>query len=561
MIQKILVIDDEISSRSIFSSILNKAGHRIIEAASLTEALACIDNERFDLILCDIFLGGENGIELLEYVKKEQPTCPVIMVTGSPTLHSATKAVRLGAYDYLTKPVHGVDLLRISERALKFKHLVEQQQETKANLEAIFRSVKDAIVTVDSKLNVLAINEAAFRLCGYPEDILGKSLKSDQPCQKKCFALIQKTLAEQKTMTADHVHCNYSSRKEQVVSLTCSPLYDAQNVCYGAVLVARDNTRLHTLEKNLKQLSRFHRIVGSSPQMQAIYSLIERLAETPTTVLVTGESGTGKELIAEALHQASRREGPLITVNCAALSENLLESELFGHVKGAFTGAVKNKTGRFVAADGGTIFLDEIGDLSPQMQTRLLRVLQEKVVERVGDIKGIPIDVRVVAATNRDLKKRIESGDFREDLFFRLNVVNIDLPPLRERKTDIPELVDHLIGKTNVKLNRNIQNVSKEVIDIFMAYDWPGNIRELEHCIEHAFILCRGTRIEKNHLPAELTSPSAAQRSGPQPDIDAEAIRSALKKSAGNKTKAARLLGISRRTIYRKMEDYNIGQS
>ena len=448
--------------------------------------------------------------------------------------------------------------MRVSRNALRLKRLIDRQNATQANLEAIFRSVDEAIVTVDQDLNILAINEAAQGLCGYPADVVGQGADGKQPCQKKCLETIRATLHEQRTMTTETLHCDYNGKEDQVVSLTSSPLYDAQGKCYGAVLVARDKTRLHTLEKNLKQISRFHKIVGSSPRMQTIYSLIERLADVPTTVLVTGESGTGKELIAEAIHRAGHRKGPLITVNCAALSENLLESELFGHVKGAFTGAMKDKTGRFMAANGGTIFLDEIGDISPKMQTRLLRVLQEKVIERVGDIRAIPIDVRVVAATNRDLKSRIESGDFREDLFFRLNVVNIDLPPLRERRTDIPQLVDHLIDKLNIKLNRKVQTVSPEVIKTFMNYNWPGNVRELEHCIEHAFILCRESQIEMEHLPPELHHSTPVEQPSVSSDIDAQAIRAALLKSAGNKAKAARLLGISRRTIYRKIEEFGI---
>ncbi|SHJ35652.1 PAS domain S-box-containing protein [Malonomonas rubra DSM 5091] len=558
MSPQVLVVDDETTSRNIFSSFLKKDGCQVINASTFDEALAFIDEHSFDLILSDILLDGKNGIELLEYVKKAQPSCPVIMVTGSPSVHSATEAVRLGAYDYLSKPVHGQELTRVSRRALKYKQLADEQQETKANLEAIFRSVQDAIITVDSQFKVLAINDAAQTLCGITKETLGKNLSAHQLCAQKCFDTIAETIAEKHPTSVEHIHCDCKGKRDQVVSLHCSPLYNAKGACYGAVLVVRDNTRLYTLEQSLQGAQSFHKIVGSSPKMQEIYGLIERLADAPTTVLVTGESGTGKELIAAAIHEAGHRKGPLVTVNCAALSENLLESELFGHVKGAFTGAVTDKVGRFVAADGGTIFLDEIGDISAQMQTRLLRVLQEKVVERVGDIKGIPVDVRVVAATNRNLKKRIESGEFREDLFFRLNVVNIDLPPLRNRKTDIPALVDHLIDKLNIRLNRNIQDVSEEVLGILMAYDWPGNIRELEHCIEHAFILCRGTRVEASHLPAELTLVSHEKIPSASSSVDAEAIRSALSKTGGNKAKAARLLGISRRTIYRKIDEFGI---
>lgn len=556
MNETILVIDDEQSARLILSSILGKAGYQVLEAASYHQAKAFIEEQQLDLVFSDIQLDEFNGIDILRLVKKEQPTCPVVMVTGYPTLDSAIEAVRLGAYDYLAKPVHGENLLRISTNALKFKQLADKQRESQVNLEAIFRSVNDAIITVDRQLNVLAINKAAQKLCSYPDDILGKSVDSKQPCKKKCLEYLQRTLSKQQVIACEAIRCHHTDQPDQVISLTSSPLYDVQGKGYGAVLVARNDTRLHTLEKNLQQVGHFHRIVGRSAKMQIIYELIERLADVPTTVLITGESGTGKELIADALHQAGSRKGPLVTVNCAALTENLLESELFGHVKGAFTGAIKDKTGRFMAAHGGTIFLDEIGDISPQMQTRLLRVLQEKVIERVGDSRPISVDVRVVAATNRDLRSLIECGAFREDLFYRLNVVNIDLPPLRERRTDIPLLVEHLVNKLNAKLNRNILGVDAAVMDMLMTHNWPGNVRELEHCMEHAFILCRQHRIEKKHLPPELIQASPQRESEICAENEADAIRQALHKTDGNKSKAARLLGISRRTIYRKIKAY-----
>jgi two-component system, NtrC family, response regulator HydG len=295
--------------------------------------------------------------------------------------------------------------------------------------------------------------------------------------------------------------------------------------------------------------------------MQAIYNLLESLTETNTTVLITGETGTGKELVAEALHYNSPEAvKPLVKVNCSALAENLLESELFGHVKGAFTGAIKEKIGRFQLADGGTIFLDEIGDLSPALQIKLLRVLQEKSFERVGDPRPISVELRVIAATNRDLREKIRQGEFREDLYYRLKVMEIELPPLRERHEDIPLLVEHFCDHFSKKLKKHITGVSDTVLNIFMNYHWPGNVRELEHALEHAFVLCRGDRIEIEHMPREIREYSSPQPIPPElPTFDeAEAIRRVLQKTDGNKAKAARLLGMSRRTLYRKIEYYHL---
>jgi len=278
-------------------------------------------------------------------------------------------------------------------------------------------------------------------------------------------------------------------------------------------------------------------------------------------VLITGESGTGKELVARAIHYESIRSAkPLVTVNCSALAENLLESELFGHVKGAFTGAVKDKVGRFQMADGGTIFLDEIGETSSLIQLKLLRVLQERVFELVGDSKPIAVDVRVIAATNRDLKEKIRIGEFREDLYYRLKVVETILPPLGERREDIPLLVDHFCRLFENKFKKNIKGISDDVLNTFMQYPWPGNIRELEHAIEHAFVLCRDRTININHLPPEIKKISKPQVhvSGKRSVDDPQEIFDALNKTDWNKAKAARMLGISRPTLYQKIKEYKL---
>ncbi|RKY40177.1 MAG: sigma-54-dependent Fis family transcriptional regulator [Candidatus Omnitrophota bacterium] len=327
------------------------------------------------------------------------------------------------------------------------------------------------------------------------------------------------------------------------------------------------------LKEKLRKEGRkqFYKMIGQNPKMQKIYNLIETVAPTNATVLVVGESGTGKRLIAHALHfyNPYRKDNPFVEVSCGALPENLLESELFGHVKGSFTGAIRDRQGRFEIASGGTIFLDEIDAFSPKLQVKLLRVLQEGEFERVGDTKTIKVDVRVIAATNQDLKKLIKGGLFREDLYYRLNVIPINVPPLRERKDDIPLLVEHFLKKSSQKLKgRVVKDVSPQVMELFFAYDWPGNIRELENIIERAVILCKGEKIEIEDLPEffmELREEKGYdEKKGTfflkevVKGSEKEIIERVLKECGGNRKKAAQLLGINRTTLYNKLKAYGI---
>jgi len=314
------------------------------------------------------------------------------------------------------------------------------------------------------------------------------------------------------------------------------------------------------LRRDLKMGYRFRNLIGKSDSMQEIYGLIKELADVSATVLITGESGTGKELVAEALHyEGSRKDKPFVKVNCSALSESILESELFGHIKGAFTGADKDKEGRFQKAGAGTIFLDEIGDITPYFQKRLLRVLQEREFEQMGDTATKTMKARVLAATNHDLLEKVKGGEFRRDLYYRLRVVAINLPPLRDRKEDIPLLVRHFLQHFSNELGKDIQEVSEEVLKQFMEYPWPGNIRELKNTLENICILCKSSTITRGDLPADFGGPT---REEPLPHMkDAytpQAIQQALEEAKWNKTRAAGLLGISRRTLYRKLQEYHM---
>jgi PAS domain S-box-containing protein len=444
----------------------------------------------------------------------------------------------------------------ITERQKAEKELSEHR----VQLEAIFRSVKDAIITLDSEHMVILANQEIENSCGIAvKEITGKTFpQSLNTCNQSCYEVIRQTLEKKETIKEYRIECGHSQRNQQLVSLTSSPLMDQEGKFTGALLVIRDITLLRDLERELRERHWFQNMIGKNKRMQDIYRLLEDLANIETTVLITGESGTGKELVAKALHYSGQRAfNPFITVNCSALTESLLESELFGHVKGAFTGAIHDKQGRFQAADQGTILLDEIGDISPLIQLKLLRVLQEKVFERVGESNPQKVNVRIIACTNKDLKEKVRKGEFREDLYYRLKVVEVSIPPLRDRLEDIPLLVNHFCDIFNKRFQKEIDGLSNEVLNKVMSYHWPGNVRELEHVIEHAFVLCHGRVITLEHIPSEVrdcgnSDKIMRQKNYVKDSIGAQEILRALNETGGNKAKAARLLGISRPTLYRK---------
>jgi len=556
---RILVVDDEEHIREIFAQLLAAEGYAVVGCGTTEEVAAALAAGEFDLAFVDIRLGAQSGLDVLRLVRERLPLSPVVMVTGSPTIETAAEALRHGAFDYIVKPLRQDALLRVSRIALEQKALLEERERYRGNIEAIFRSLRDFVVMVDVRMTVREAN-GARGLCGIDaEQIAGSPFPALVSCEHpSCVALLESTLRSGQPMNLDRVECRRPDRRPQVVSLATSPLTDSGGRTIGAVLVVRDETRLAHLERELSARRHLHGLVGESPPMQELYKLIERLAEVESTVLITGESGTGKELVAEAIHHTGRRsKGPLVKVNCAALTESLLESELFGHVKGSFTGAVADRAGRFKAADGGTIFLDEIGDISPGLQVRLLRVLQNKEIERVGDAVPQRVDVRVIAATNRNLPQLIAAGKFREDLYYRLRVVEVHIPPLRERTTDIPLLTRHFLDKLGARVGRTIEEVTREAMERFLAYDWPGNVRELEHTLERAMIVADSDMITTRDLTPELRDGSnAAESADAVPDGSVRVrIEQALARTGGNRTEAARALGWSRRTFYRRLTE------
>ena len=445
--KKILVVDDDTAHRMMLRAVLTDEGYAVAEADDGITAIEAVQGEFFDLILMDVRMTEMDGIEALEEIKRLSPGIPVLMMTAYPEVPAAVKAMKLGAWDYLTKP------LDTDELRLRIAKLLGQIPEQDA------RQPTPSIETTD--------------------------------------------------------------------------------------------------------------LIGNSPTMQQLLNTVALVAPTDTTVLILGESGTGKELVADTVHTNSERgQKPLVKVNCAALPENLLESELFGHEKGAFTGAIAKRKGRFEVANGGTIFLDEIGEIPLSVQVKLLRVLQEQQFEPVGSSKTMSVDVRVIAATNRNLEEEVEQGRFREDLFYRLNVFPIRVPPLRERKEDIAMLAEHFLTKFSAKHKRQIKGFTPRSLDLMMRYEWKGNIRELENSVERSVILCREEYIAPPHLPAPIQSlGSDAEPDVPDPEsgitlkeMEKQLILSTLKQFDGNRTKTAETLGISRRSLQMKLKEYGINE-
>ena len=439
---RLLIAEDEKNIREGLAAALQLEGHDVETAAGGSEALNRFHKGDIDLVITDLKMPGLSGEELLEKILVESPGTPVIILTGHGTVESAVKAMRLGAWDFLTKPV---------------------------NLDYLSLLVKQAL-----------------------------------------------------------------NNRELVL-------------------------KHRRLEEELAHHKRFQTIIGNSAVMRKVFDTTSRAAPTKASILITGESGVGKELVADALHRLSpRMDKPLIKVHCAALAASLLESELFGHEKGAFTGAISQKRGRFELAHEGTLFLDEIGEIDQNIQIKLLRVLQEKKFERVGGEGTIETDVRIVAATNKDLKEEISKGNFREDLYFRLNVVNIDVPPLRRRKEDLPLLITAFIKEFAEENSKSIEGIDEKARACLYNYDWPGNVRELRNCIESAIVMSRGSLITEEDLPPPLR---ASKDEGwiriplgtSMEDAERIIIKETVSAQKNNQSKAAEILGIGRKTLYRKL--------
>lgn len=446
---------------------------------------------------------------------------------------------------------------------------------TSADFEAILDSLVEGILTLNDDGEVIGINRAA---CEILETSKRDAIRLGCPCllgHDVCApgSLLRESIARRRLIHDYQVELETESGRRKVLSLSTAVFRSGRKRARGGVIVFRDVTEIARLRHDLRERYRLHNVIGKSKPIQDVFRLIEQVADSDATVLVEGETGTGKELVARAIHHLGpRAAGPFVAVNCSALPESLLESELFGHVRGAFTGALRDKPGRFETAAGGTIFLDEIGDVSADVQVKLLRVLQERTIERVGGEGTIPVDIRVIAATNRPLADLVSAGRFREDLFYRLRVVPIALPALRGRRDDVPLLAQHFVEKYRSRTGRPIQGVDEDALALMLDYSWPGNVRELENVIEYAFVKARGGFIGPAHLPPELLrhrtgsapldawSGHVKRRKPRRPDLTRQHLQRTLDAVGWNVARAARRLQVSRTTLYKRMTASGLGR-
>jgi PAS domain S-box-containing protein len=508
-----------------------------------TVAFSAVAAESFDLVVTIGSKAAEHCAAL--------PGLPAIVNWSD--ISAADEASMAGAITEIETRVgelfrHGF-LSALMQQHARFAHVVD--------------CLDEGIVAHGADRRIFLFSRGAERITGVPrERVLGRDcheLFAPRLCGEHC-AFCDGGTAHDATATVD-----YSARfiagdgANRELDVRRRPLTDDRGNVFGALATFTDATKLNDLKRRLRETESFSGIIGADHRMTEIYGLIRDLAESDFPVVITGESGTGKELVAAAIHNESlRRDRLFVPVNCGALPEGTLESELFGHVKGAFTGAIRDKKGRFELADKGTLFLDEIGDLSLPMQVKLLRVLQEGVFEPVGGEASRKVDVRVICATNRDLREMAARGTFREDLFYRLAVVPIEMPPLRERRNDIPLLARHFLDKTAGRLGRSGMRFSDDAMSVLMNYAWPGNVRQLQNAIQFSLIKCRGAEVHPEHLPPEILAgtfvptgvPRIPGKVGRRPKLTEETVARALEKTGGNKAKAARLLGVGRATLY-----------
>jgi len=553
----------------------SSAAFKIIFFNDDSDVYAFLNSNKQDIDFLD--LEADFSEKILAFQDSFQSECTdekfsFALVVDSP---QAPKYERILQY-VIDRCASAISFLLLNQKLQKNTNEVYR---LRLNLENSFNSIPDAIVTVAEDMSILSANAAFFSLYGgILADYKGRTL--DQ-----CFghnagpynSVIRQTLELGRITSHFRVNTKIPDGKECKLELNAAPLRTGEHTFGGVVLVIKDMTRLAVLEQQLEDRRLLNNMVGQSDAMKRVATLVHSLSDIATTVLITGESGTGKELIADALHYTGgRAEKRIVKVNCAALSESLLESELFGHVRGAFTGASREAEGRVAAAEGGTLFLDEIGDLPLAIQLKLLRFLEYKEYERVGSSKPRKANVRVVTATNANLVQKVKDGSFRKDLYYRLNVFQIELPPLRERREDIPLLAESFMNTFNNELGRSIKAISPEFMDALVMYDWPGNIRELRHCIEYAAILCLDEVLQPIHLPQnfrnnfnlfcdnsdvkqvarhEAVAPvGTSEPSSKKHAFDKQKVLEALEQAEWKKARAARILGISRPTLYRWMK-------
>ena len=563
-INVLLIEDDRVDALSVQKMLTGQedSPFTIEHASRLTEAIEHLENENFDVVLLDLGLPESIGIETLVQMREQASHIPIVVLTGEGETLSI-ESLKHGAQDYLVKGHINYGTLR---RCLSYAIERKKIQEALWIKDRVIESSINAIAITNLQGKLTYVNKAFLKLWGYgsTDEIAGKDISD-------LWHKTNDTLWITETVFSDGSWfgkiCG-KKKDESKLDLQLSAFIvkekgeSSESLCMVFSFV--DITELTNLRHRLKTEQSFAGLIGHDKKMLELFDTIREVTEVHVPVLIQGESGTGKELVAAAIHdEGPLADKPFVPVNCGALPEGVLESELFGHVKGAFTGAVRDRKGRFELADGGTIFLDEIGEIPGTMQVKLLRVLQEGIFQRVGGEKNIKVNVRVISATNKNLHKEVAAGRFREDLFYRLCVVPISLPPLRERRNDIPLLAEHLLKKASTETGQADIALSTEAIDILMDYDWPGNVRELENALQYAKVKCTGGVLLPEHLPANILKsnmltqlkPQKKERKKRKHKLSLEKVWQTLAKTGGNKIEAAQMLGVSRATLYRFLEE------
>ncbi len=529
---------------------MREAGYRITgnSLASLKE----VKLHRFDLI---ITIGNS--------VQMRDVQIPVVL----PHIHwELPESIQRGnGYTEHELIQKGTEFIEYKLNSLFDSELLHGLFVVRTNLKLILDNLLDGVMAHTKNRRIFFFNKAAEKMTGYKrEHLLGRDCHDVFPgrfCGGDCDFCDGDDVKQQRMIIEKKIQFNRPDNKEKTLIMSTMPLSDENGNNIGALLSFKDETELEMLKSRVKFHHSLGRMVGKDPKMLDVFEQVRQLSSVQAPVLIGGESGTGKELVANAIHDLSARsKKPFVAVNCGALPEGILESELFGHHKGAFTGAVANKKGRFELAHNGTIFLDEIGELSLAMQVKLLRVLQEQRFEPLGSEKTISVNVRVISATNQDLKKMMKQKLFRRDLYYRLCVVPINIPPLRERRLDIPVLVDHFLEQVAQEIERPLLTPSNEVLDIFSRYSWPGNVRELQNAIEYTYVKCHNSIIKPDHLPPELIKSSQKQGKKPGPPLrhSKKEIMIALEEMKGSRKDTAKYLGIGRATLYRYLDIYGL---
>ncbi|MBF0288679.1 MAG: sigma-54-dependent Fis family transcriptional regulator [SAR324 cluster bacterium] len=567
--EKLLIIDDDTLVRDVLKTTLSTEGYEILTAENGNEGLIALKKYTPQVVILDLKMPKMGGIEFLEALKPEiEHPYSIIVLTGYDTDVEIEKCYALGIQSFLRKPVNICELrgvvkhtFQLDSYSSKLKQEIAEKERAYQLLKSTFDGMAEGVVTLNSNFLVKMVSAKACLMLEVDES---------DALNKPALTLLGGQIAGPSGILAKHINQKAKVPNIQTkllcpsgavipVRLTIIPLDNESEGNW--LLLFRDQREEERLLSKKTSGALFGKMVSSDFKMKELFQVVDNIALSNATVLIQGESGTGKELLAREIHERSHRaQKPFHAVNCAAISANLLESEFFGHDRGAFTGANRNKPGRFELADQGTLFLDEIGEIPVELQVKLLRVLQEQTLEHVGGTKTIHVDVRIVAATSRDLKKMVEEKLFREELYYRLDVISLQLPPLRERLYDIPLLVASFIEQFNAKEQRQVQGISADLLKHLLNYSWPGNVRELYHGIEYAFAVSKENVLQVEHLPNKLRIQSAilAPASEAYPKTEKQTILIALEQANFHKGKAAALLGMSPATLYRKRQKYKI---